>query len=201
MEKDEKKSKKTLVIMVLLLLLLVGTVGGVTYSAFMYSKAGYKTNQISSSSIMFAYDETTNGINLENAMPIADEVGMKLERDEKTSGYFDFNVSYSSSAERSVNYEIYATVVDSKNLLPYKYVKVYLTDQNDNPVFTDKPVKTFADLSKSLVDENSKQLYYGSFTKEGNKKFRLRLWVSEDYPVTEEAKSFKIKVNVNAYES
>ena len=44
-------------------------------------------------------------------------------------------------------------------------------------------------------------MYIGSFTSSGTRKFRLRMWVSDNYIVDETAKTFTMKVNVKATDS
>ena len=201
MENIKSKSKRSSFFIIMLIILLIIALLGATYSLFMYAKRGIKDNTIKTSSINFSFDETTNGISLKNALPMKDEVGKKLQKYDNKSGYFDFTVSYdnTSSSARPVSYEIYITPSEN-NTLDGKYVKIYLTDENDLPLY-DNGVKTFDQLEEAkTTDDNSKQLYYNSFTKSGKKKFRLRIWLSENYPIDNESKSFKLKVNVNAFE-
>ena len=200
MNKSKYNKKRVSFFLILLLLLFITALLGTAYSLFIYAGEGAKNNTFSTSSINFSFDETTNGISLKNAVPIIDEVGKKLQSDDNDVGYFDFNVSYNSfSFARNVSYEIYITPSEN-NSLDGKYVKVYLTDQNDQPLLGDV-VKTFEELdSAKTINDGSKQIYYDSFTKTGVKKFRLRMWVSEDYPIDKESRSFKLKVNVNAFE-
>ncbi len=197
---ESKKDKKKILIVVLFVLIFISLVG-LTYAVFVYSKAGSKLNILSTGSITFTYDETKNGILLEDTMPLDDEVGKKLEKKENFSGYFDFNVSANISENRKINYEISALPIVSENELDPKYVKVYLTDQFDNPIDKNDSVKTFEQLDDSTSNTKAKRLYYGSFDKTDSKKFRLRIWVSKDYPIDELKRKFQIKVNVDAFES
>lgn len=201
MENQREDKMKRKIVSIILLVFLILVVIGVTYSVFIYGKEGINNNTLSTSSIIFTYDETTNGIALENAMPIEDEIGKKMDKNEDFSGYFDFNVGYNTSANRAVNYEIYATPIFTENQLDSKYVKIYLTDQNDVPIYNDDKVKVFSELEDSSVDNKSKKIFYGSFTKSESKKFRIRLWVSKDYPIDNISRNFKIKINVDASES
>lgn len=199
-DSKRKNNQKNSFLIIILMLFFIVALLGVAYSLFRYSKNGIQNNTISTSSINFSFNETTNGISLKNTIPMRDEVGKKLDKNNGESGYFDFNVSYNtSSASRTVSYEIYVTPSDS-NTLDGKYVKIYLTDENDQPIF-EKSIKTFDELDRALtVNDESKQLYYGSLTKTDIKKFRLRMWISEDYPIENAPETFKLKVNVNAFE-
>jgi len=73
-EKFNIKDKQTIISIVAVVLLIV-IVLGVSYAVFTYSQVGTKNNVIKSGSITFAYNETTNGINISNVMPISDIAG------------------------------------------------------------------------------------------------------------------------------
>ena len=90
----ENNNSKQILLSVLGVAILVVAVVGVSFAAFSYSKTGEKVNTITTGSIVMSYNETTNGINLVDALPISDAQGMALSGN--TAGheeYFDFNVS------------------------------------------------------------------------------------------------------------
>ena len=199
MKEKEKKYEKFILSGALILLLIVSVVG-ITYAVFSYQREGEKNNVITTGSIIFTYTETTNGINLQNAMPTSDEIGKKLERSENNEGYFDFNVSCSLAGTSRINYEVYATKLNVENPLSEEYVKMYLTDgTTDQPILGyDNDVPTYYSLKDSTVASGSKTLYTGSFTNSGVQSFRLRMWLSDQYTLTNQSNDFKIKVNVKA---
>ena len=195
-KESNKYNRILLIFLVLLLLILVG----ITYALFTYSKEGNVKNTVKTGSLTFSFTETSNGISLENAMPMSDEVGKLLEPSKYNNGYFDFNVSCAIAGTDRIQYEVYAIKEQVENELAEKYVKIYLTDGT-----TDKPlsgydidVPTFYSLKDSTSKEGAKQLYYGTFTSSGIQTFRLRMWISEDYAIPSSSENFKIKVNVEA---
>lgn len=198
--KEKEKNYEKFILSGALILLLIVSVVGITYAVFSYQREGEKNNVITTGSIIFTYTETTNGINLQNAMPISDEVGKKLERSENNEGYFDFNVSCSLAGTSRINYEVYATKLNVENPLSEEYVKMYLTDgTTDQPILGyDNDVPTYYSLKDSTVASGSKTLYTGSFTNSGVQSFRLRMWLSDQYTVTDQSNDFKIKVNIKA---
>lgn len=198
--KEKEKNYEKFILSGALILLLIVSVVGITYAVFSYQREGEKNNVITTGSIIFTYTETTNGINLQNAMPISDEVGKKLERSENNEGYFDFNVSCSLAGTTRINYEVYATKLNVENPLSEEYVKMYLTDgTTDQPILGyDNDVPTYYSLKDSTVASGSKTLYTGSFTNSGVQSFRLRMWLSDQYTVTDQSNDFKIKVNIKA---
>lgn len=200
-QNQEKNNKnKSIVISILLTFLLLLVVITTTYAVFIYSKEGVKKNVISTGTLTFTFEETSNGISLTNALPISDSIGKTLSKDENNNGYFDFNVSCRILGTDVIKYDIYATSVDENNTLADEYVKIYLTDGNtDNPLEGyEGEVPTYDKLKDSTSSLNAKQLYYGTFSATGNKSFRLRMWVADDYSVPSSEKQFKIKINVNA---
>ena len=188
---SEKNNNKSVILSMFLIVMLFIAVIGLTYAIFTYSAEGKIKNKITTGTITFNYTETTNGIRLDNALPISDDIGKKLKNDSNNNGYFDFN---------DVFYEIYATKEQTNDELEEKYVKIYLTDgTTDEPITGYKDnIPTFDNLKKSISNEKSKQLYYGNFSSSGTQKFRLRMWISDEYMLVSNSEHFKIKVNVEA---
>ena len=82
-------NSKQILLSVLGVAILVVAVVGVSFAAFSYSKTGEKVNTITTGTITMSYSETTNGINLTNALPMTDGVGKALKDENQ---YFDFTV-------------------------------------------------------------------------------------------------------------
>lgn len=197
---NQENDKKRIFLPIILVLLLVVSIFGITYAIFSYGKEGRVSNTVTTGTITFSYTEMTNGISLENALPITDEVGKKLESGNKNNGYFDFNVSCTMAGYNNIFYEVYATKLAVENELDEKYVKIYLTDGSTDQAISgyDGKVPTYNNLKQSVRNDKAKQLYYGSFTSSGTQKFRLRMWISDDYMLASSSEHFKIKVNVEA---
>ncbi len=200
MEKERENDNKKIILPIILVLVLIISISALTYAIFRYSKEGRISNTVTTGTVTFSYTEMTNGISLENALPISDEVGKNLDSGTKNNGYFDFNVSCTMAGFSNVFYEVYATKLAVEDELDEKYVKVYLTDgTTDNPITGyDQVVPTYDKLKTSVKNSNAKQLYYGNFTSSGTQKFRLRMWISDEYMLVSNSEHFKIKVNVEA---
>ncbi len=198
MRKSSSKKKKNginvreTVISILIVLVLLVVVAGVSYAVWSRSFTGVKENSLQTGYVSFTYKESdTNVISIENAIPVADEVGKKQK---DSNSMFDFNVSTKYKGVDNINYEVYSTLM--KSTLDSKYVKVYLTDQNDNPLDGySKDVPVYDALSDSLV-EDGKTLYKGSLKSGDVKNLRLRIWLSSEYSDGSESKTFAFKVNV-----
>ena len=81
---QEKERSNKLIIIILLVLLLVLVIG-VSYSLYIYSGEGKQNNTISTGDLIFSYTESTNGIYIDNAMPLSDDIGKELKCDNTTN--------------------------------------------------------------------------------------------------------------------
>ncbi len=193
MEKNKNNNRKELVITIISILILIVAVFGISYSIWTQTLTGTKENSINTGYVSFSYNESeTNVISIQNAVPISDENGKMLTGSDNT---FDFTLSAKFAGINSIGYEIYATPVEKT--LDTNYVKVYLTDQNDNPISGfDGVVPTYEELTDS-TEAGSKTIYKSSLTQSDKvEKFRLRVWISSDYNYSAESKRLSFKVNV-----
>lgn len=201
MEKQvDGMEKKRVIVSSVLIILLVVLVLGFTYAVFSYKGFGTKKNTIRTGELTFSYTEVSDGISLTDAVPMSDEVGKKMQGNDKENRYFDFSVSCKMSSRQNVQYEIYSTEVDVDQKLDSQYVKMYLTDSTTELPLDgyDKKVPVYSELKDSNISNNAKRLYVGKFSSSGVQSFRLRMWLSDSYQISSSSKKFKIKVNVSA---
>ncbi len=199
-------AKKELVFSISGVLLLIIVAVSVSYAVFTYSKEGKVANTISTGTISFSYNETSNGISITNAQPMTDAAGKVLVASDTANGinqgYFDFNVTGSMSGNNAITYEVYGTV-DSGSTMDANFIKVYLTDggATETPMagYDGAVVPVYESLPTSSSNPNGKRLYTASFTG-GNisQNFRLRLWVADTYTLADTSKTFTMRVNVSA---
>ncbi len=197
--KDNNNSKQVL-LSVLGVAILVVAVVGVSFAAFSYSKTGEKVNTITTGTITMSYSEDTNGINLSDALPMSDDQGKALSG---SNNVFDFTVTatINGSGNTTINYDVTATK-ESGSTLDDSAVKVYLTSI-DNSADTQvlAPTKVSA-LTKTGSSEASGapngqyKLTTGTFTSTTTRKYRLRMWVAEDYSSLSTSGTYKLRVNV-----
>ena len=192
-------NSKQVLLSVLGVAILVVAVVGVSFAAFSYSKTGERLNTITTGTITMSYSETTNGINLTNALPMTDAVGMELK---ETNQYFDFTVNATISGDTTINYAVTATKEMPDSTIPDNGVKVYLTDMDgdaDTQILA--PTKV-SELTATTGSEESGTpagqyiLTTGTFDATSNHKYRLRMWVAEDYAAPETSQTYKLRVNV-----
>ena len=191
---NDSKNTVLLVICVIVLFLLVV---GVSYAAVFYSKIGDKINTVTTGSITMSYSEKTNGINITNAQPTDDEVGKVLNQ---ANEYFDFTVSATLTGNIIINYSITATK-DTGSSLPDEAIKVYLTELNnlnEQEVLLPTKISKLSLTSKDIsgAPDGEYLLYNGNFSSSLSHNYRLRMWVANDYVVSEEIQTYKLRVNV-----
>ena len=197
--KDNNNNSKQVLLSVLGVAILVVAVVGVSFAAFSYSKTGEKVNTITTGTITMSYSEATNGINLTEALPMSDIQGKALTG---TNNVFDFTVSATiqGSGETTINYAITATK-ESGSSLADSAIKVYLTDitsGGDTEVLAPTKVsalqKTTSDVSGA--PNGQYKLTSGTFNTTTTKKYRLRMWVADDFSDLNASGSYKLRVNV-----
>ena len=197
--KDNNNNSKQVLLSVLGVAILVVAVVGVSFAAFTYSKTGEKLNTITTGTITMSYNETTNGINLTDALPTTDEVGMAMADENQ---YFDFTVSATITGTTTINYAISATKEEST--IPDNGVKVYLTDMDnsDNPVDDYATPKKISELTTATDSEDSGTpegqyiLHTGTYSATDTEHYRLRMWVADDYAAPSTTQTYKLRVNV-----
>ncbi len=143
---------------------------------------------------------SNNSISIKSKITMDDDHGKAIYYDkskDKFQGYLEFEVVSKSTVKSK--YEIYA-VEDDNVIIHPNYVKVYLTDENDNPVsgYEDFAVPTFYNLRVSSLNPKGKRLYYGTINPNEAKKYKLRVWFSDSYKLEQEDKNFSIKLFVEA---
>lgn len=136
---------------------------------------------------------------LNNELLLTDSAGKLLTTDNNkigTTGYIEFEVK--STVDEKVKYEIYLNKENADPELPVKFIKVYLTDENDVALngYNVSNIPTYYDLRVSDIDPSGKLLYSGTLKDKNSKKFRLRMWVSDTYEITSDTKIFSTILNV-----
>ena len=193
----KENNSKQVLLSVLGVAILVVAVVGVSFAAFSYSKKGEKVNTITTGTITMSYSEDTNGINLIDALPMTDEQGKALAGE---NNVFEFTVGATITGTTTINYAVTATK-EADSTLDDTAVKVYLTDitsGGDTEVLAPTKVsalqKTTSDVSGAPNDQY--KLTSGTFNTTTTKKYRLRMWVADDYSSLGTSGTYKLRVNV-----
>ena len=196
-----KNKKKDLVLILIVFILLIAIVG-ISYAAFNYVGTGQKLNTITTGAISMNYIESSNVISMNNALPTTDATGKKRKN---TGEYFDFTVKSSIKGNTDINYEI-AAKEESGNTFSGKNIKFYLTKVNSDGTEEEAmPPKTYSKDTTSNIytgrPADMMSLFVGNLANQGDTeiKYRLRLWVDENYNPQNDNGGLIYKVKVNVY--
>ena len=165
------KNKKKILIMILSTVFTVILAISFTYAFFYYGKEG-STITLESGSISLKLEEDANFLTLHDTYPKSDNIGMI------STNYYDFTVSGSKGKYDDILYEIQIEQIED-NTLAEEYVKVYLTDQEDNDLRVEP--KSLIDLETSKYNKN--RVIFSDYIYRENQEadYRLRVWVDEKY--------------------
>ena len=200
-----KNKKKQIIITLLCIFSTIFITAGVTLSFFNYVKTGTTDNVVKTGSITFLYTEVSGvgkGISLTEAYPVADSIGKVQTGEGKV---FDFKVTSTIEMNSNIEYQVTARK-KSDSTLANSAVKLYLTE--DSGIEQELLLSKYSELEQTdKVDSNKydeRILYEATVpanTKNYEKNFKLRMWVSDDTDFTDESmndKTFTITVNVYA---
>ena len=189
-EKTDKSYMRELITSVLGVFILIVLIFGISY-AVEVSDGNEKINTLTMGYLSFNFIEGNNNtINVVSSKPMNDSLGKDINDKDK---YYEFSVS--NDFDKEINYEILLEPII--NTLDGKYIKFYLTDENNKPLSGfDKEVPVFSQFSDSELDGN-KVLYKDTLKAKSDSKFILRVWISDSYNVSKESDlSFSFKVDV-----
>ena len=128
-------------------------------------------------------------------IPVSD--AWKYMRMQLAGATFDFNIS--SNVLEKVKYEIVLKSDDSLSTINDRFVKIYVTDDNDKPIndFYSGMVPTFYDLKVSETDPGAKVIYSGVLKNKNVSKIRVRMWVADNHEISFNSLVFSTKLDVN----
>lgn len=196
----------TLIILIFSLVLLVS---GITYAVCSSLLLGTKNNILEAGTLSFSFNEDTfagNGIDIKNALPMSDEKGKLMN---SVGQYFDFSVNGLATIA-PLSYKVLVEKQDGSTFNDDE-IKVYLSlfngsnESASKEVINGNTVLKYSEL-KSYNKDNLRVVYSGVIDKseeEYVRKFRLRMWISEDVDILSDnfsSKSFSVKVKVVASE-
>ena len=200
-----KNKKKQIIITLIAIISLIVITVGVTYAFFNYAKEGTTDNTIKTGSITFLYTEVSGvgkGISLTEAYPVADSIGKVQVGEGKV---FDFKVTSNISMNSNISYQVTARKKIGSTLAN-SAVKVYLTEVNGTE--QELLLSKYSELDQTDKVDSSKYderiLYEATVpanTKNYEKNFKLRMWVSDDTDFSDGSmndKTFTLTVNVYA---
>ena len=193
----KKESNNKVFIIIICLFIFIIMVIGISMATFTYTKENKSINTISTGNIYLNYTEDTNGINITNAYPMADEVGKTLTNEDQ---YFDFTVEASLEGDVSANYEVSAEK-EASSTLDNDEVKLYLEKKVNDSYQEVMAPKHFTPLKQSTdLGTMAGAMLLDSDTIQDDSiiSYRLRMWVADDTILGDLEKSFGVRVSIKA---
>ena len=196
-------NKKQLLLSIGLVLILVLMIVRISYAAFKFVGLGNKPNTITTGAITMEYTESTNTISMTGALPTTDTTGkVRLTAGE----YFDFTIKSNIQGNANINWEIAAEDItpSSAKKMAGKNIKLYLTslDDSDNETEVMSPTVYSVDTTENTYTgrpSGMMSLAKGTMSASETTKYRLRMYVDEDYNPQGDGGGLSFSVKINAY--
>lgn len=211
-EIESKESKKAhgIIYTIFGIFVLLSAITGVSLAAYTWTYSSDNANKIETGSISMSLLESTDVIDLPNALPMPDSEGMSLNEDNS----FDFAVTTNmASGNGSIAYTISITKVDPTSgytALPNNNVKLYLTylgSTGETQVMAPKLIsEIIASGNSGVLSFDSDKTSYLTHThtsseKTKTSKYRLRMWIDDNTAAeswdTNTKLEFKLKISVS----
>ena len=195
-------NKRQLLLSIGLVLILVLMIVGISYAAFKFVGLGTKPNTITTGAITMKYEESTNTISMNNALPTTDATGkVRLTAGE----YFDFTLEGTIKGSENINWEIAAEdVTTASRKIDGKYIKLYLTSLDDTG--NEKEVMAPTVYNTESTENtytgrpiNMMSLAKGTTSTSFSTKYRLRMYVDESYNPQGDGGNLAFSIKINAY--
>ena len=144
--------------------------------------------------------ESNDILKINNKLPLSDVLGKSIKYEDSLNGnvgFLEFSVINKSAKTRKYNITINKRNVDSK-MISDNYIKLYLTDINDNPLkgFSDNKITTYNELSYSKNNVENVVLYSDFAEKLSKNDYRLRVWVSDSYGLSKLEESIILDIGI-----
>lgn len=195
MSKSMKKNifKALGVIVLLFIIFILGIL------IFKHSTSSNNTNNVVNSEDLSVNFKDNSKIEIKNILPVSDTLGITFDGSgtaDGIQGYSEFTVENLGSSKS--NYEIYITKIDNDNEINGNYVKFYLTDDEDVAFdnFNSNILPTYNKLSSLSNKPDSKLLYSGTINSNDKINFKLRVWLSDSYAVSDDLEVFDFEIFV-----
>ena len=158
--RTKKKKQQSLVIPFLVLIILIGGILLTSKTILNDIKTSISINKVQE--ITFKYTNKNNTIITVSNNKISDKEAIN------SSNKYKINITGNNDYQIKI-------INLSPNIDP-KYIKLYLTDKNDNRVSEYTSYKTLSELENT---SNGRVLYSGNSKK--NNKLNLRVWIDKNY--------------------
>lgn len=137
-----------------------------------------------------------NNFRITNKLPISDKLGKSISENNDIKSYLEFSVE--NKSDKDGNFEIYVTKKDTTHNISDNYVKFYLTDDSDVALegFNKNKIPSYKEFNVLNNKPSSKLIYSGSISKNTKENFKLRVWISDSYALTDNLEEFSATIGV-----
>lgn len=191
-KKDVKQLTLAIIVIVCLFVVFIGL-------GFLFNR--YKSSENKAYNLGVKFSDNRN-VYLENTLPVTDKIGRELDGVKSSTGIYGFKeFSIENNYDKKVDYQIYLRVKNScENMIDEDFIKLYLTDTNNNPLsgFENNKLPSYSSISSLNDKPDGKLLYTGSINKNSISKFRLRVWVSDLYSINRDKECFSFDIYVRS---
>lgn len=174
---------------------LIGLLCLIVFAFFSWKKG---TVKIDEKSYFLKFHSEEDVIHLKNELPVSDAIGKTFTGEGTEKGiqsYLEFQIipSIPIEKEKKIHYEIYITKRrEDTAFINDHYIKFYLTNEEDNPLkgFDEYHIPVYSELKYLRDKPSSKLLYAGTMLSSEKPKFKLRVWLADNYAIAENAEIF-----------
>lgn len=157
-----------------------------------------KVAPVEENDVSFVADSNT--IIIKNIISVSEDFGKSIhEENGGAFGYLEFDVVNRTNLDR--NYQIYITKLDSTvKEINSSYMTFYLTNYSNVALdgFTGNKLPSFDELNYIKDKADSKRLYQGSLSANQTEHFILRVWIADNYVVSNTEESFSFEIGARA---
>ena len=184
----EKRSSKQAILLVIVMIVFFISVIGFAFAFFTYQRTSGTKSTINAGKLELGYIEETNGISLQNAMPVND---LRAINTADENAYFDFYVTYSVPSSSFIRYEIDIEDITESTLegqeeitkLPSSRVKVALENRSvalpDDPFLVSPTYFSSIELIPATGGKKGYKLFEKTISGEEVDYYRLYMWLPE----------------------
>jgi len=221
----ERRVSKQAILFVIVFIVFLISVIGFTFAFFTYQRTSSNTSTVGAGKLTLGYVEETNGINMDNVLPISDGTALNTT---DADAYFDFYVTYDISSTVEIMYEIdiedtTSLILDSSptmKKLESNRVKVALENRNQTypeyPLVVGPTYFSQLELTKASNEKTGYKLFSKTTSSAQTDYYRLYMWLAEkdsngvEVPIIDTVtdggltiegiknKAFSIRINVQA---
>lgn len=182
-----KNNNKTLSLLIVILLILIA---GTSFAIYKVLLEPANTTEAVIPKIKVSYKEPDYKV---SSTRMSDEQG------KTQNNYYEFTTTNETKGNIKLNYYIFLNKLEESNI-DSKYIKVYLTDNNNNPVgrFKDNSTSLYLNYLDNKNKENLTNVVDNQCMNINNNQmkdcntnqiidnttYRLRFWISDDFDIT-----------------